>query len=109
MVKMEWKEFLKCMNHIKKWNDMLDDLYGNYHIDLVDLPVNFIVDDLVDMLELNCGDGANTISWWCWEADFGRNKDFGRIEREDGKVATIDSTRKLWDYLSGEEDIWETK
>ena len=28
---------------------------------------------------------------------------------EDGKVANIDSIRKLWDFLNDEEDIWETK
>lgn len=110
MVKMEWKKFLACMEHIKKWSDTIDDLYDNYKVDLADLSVNFIMDDLVDMLELNLGDKFETISWWCWEADFGRRKDgFTQIKREDGKVANIDSIRKLWDYLNDEEDIWETK
>lgn len=98
------------MERIKKWSDMVDDLYDKYNINLVELSTNSIVDDLVDMLELNLDDKSETISWWCWEADFGRKKDgFTQIKREDGKVANIDSIKKLWDYLNDEEDIWETE
>lgn len=110
MVKIVWKKFSDCMEHIKKWSDMVDDLYDKYNINLVELSTNSIVDDLVDMLELNLGDKSGIISWWCWEVDFGREKDeFTQIKREDGKVANIDSIRKLWDYLNDEEDIWETE
>lgn len=110
MVKMAWKKFSDCMERIKKWSDMVDDLYDKYNINPVELSTNSIVDDLVDMLELNLGDKSGIISWWCWEADFGRKKDgFTQIKREDGKVANIDSIRKLWDYLNDEEDIWETE
>lgn len=40
---------------------------------------------------------------------FGRKNEYTKIKRKDGKVANIDSVKKLWDYLNGEEDIWETK
>lgn len=109
MVKIGWKKFSNCIEGIKRWSDTVDELYGKYNINLIESPTNFLIDDLVDMLELNLDDKYETISWWCWEVDFGRKNEYTKIKRKDGKVANIDSVKKLWDYLNGEEDIWETK
>lgn len=74
MVKMAWKKFSDCIEGIKKWSDTVDELYGKYNINLIESPTNFLIDDLVDMLELNLDDKYETISWWCWEVDFWQKK-----------------------------------
>ena len=57
---------------------------------------------VVRLLELLTHDLDETISWWCWEADFGREEDF-HIYINDEPIDTS-TAEKLYDHLVDEAD-----
>jgi len=52
---------------------------------------------VVHLLSLLTHDTDDTISWWCWEANFGREEDF-HIYIDDKPIDTS-TPEKLYDYL----------
>ena len=55
---------------------------------------------VVDLLEKLMHDEDGTISWWCWEADYGRDDTMKIFVNDQAiDVSTVD---KLYDYLLNE-------
>lgn len=55
---------------------------------------------LVETLELALGDVEHWISWWCFEADYGRDPDFSATVTFNGELYNLDSAEKLYDFLT---------
>lgn len=103
---VDFKTFEKIIKEIKEWSNMLDNLYDSYKIELIEssLGCSSIVDHLINMLELNMEDKDGTISWWCWERDFGTNKPYIYVEVEEAEMIeyNLDSVKALYEFLTKE-------
>lgn len=96
---VDFKRFKSCIDTIQECSDWTDKLYEN-KIDLLQSPIDAIVEEFADLLMNEMHDDEAWISWYCWEIDFGRtNKDDLNVVTIDGKEYRIDSVKKLWDLL----------
>lgn len=102
-----FKEFETMMKHIVSVNDMIDSLC-KYHINLIDTDICWLIDHITNLLSKNLKDEHDTISWWCWETNFGRDAEMCIIENiKTGEEVAIDTIEKLWIYLTDEEKLWK--
>ena len=53
----------------------------------------------VDLLEELMGDDSETISYFCYDLEFGRKYYPGCITEEDGTEIDLSNAEKLWEYL----------
>lgn len=90
------EDFVKYINTLhEKWD--VDDKAYKLGIDLIDMPSCEQI--AVDLLELIMG-VEETIGWWCYEEDFGKNFNIGDLV--DGDIVPDLSTAEyLYDYLTG--------
>ncbi len=54
---------------------------------------------LIETLEIALKDKNHWISWWCFEADYGRDPDFIASVTWQGIEYNLDSPEKLYDFL----------
>lgn len=102
-----FNEFETMMKHIVSVNDMIDSLC-KHHIDLIDTDICWLIDHIINLLSKNLKDEHGTISWWCWETNFGRDAEMCIIENiKTGERVAIDTIEKLWIYLTDEEKLWK--
>ena len=103
-----FKEFKTMMQHIITVNDMIDDLDAKYHISAIDTDISWLCSDVADLLSKLLKDKADTLSWWCWETNFGRDTEMCIIQDvKTGKEVAIDTIEKIWLYLTDEEKLWK--
>lgn len=90
------EDFVKYINTLhEKWDT--DDKAYKLGINLTDMPS--CEQMAVDLLELIMG-AEETIGWWCYEEEFG--KDFNKGDLVDGDIVPDLSTAEyLYDYLTG--------
>ena len=107
------KDFCKTLNQLRAANDLKDNV-NKMIFTTTELETDFLsgygmvvdhADLVVHLLSLLMHDTDETISWWCWEADFGREEDF-HIYINDKPIDTS-TPEKLYDYLVGEADEGE--
>lgn len=99
-------KFVSIIETIKNREDLvskIDDICLEYRTLLRDdLPYssNIIIggeEEIVDLLTLIMKD-VDTISWWIWEEDFGRNFVMGDFTNGDKNI-DLSTAEKLYDYL----------
>lgn len=96
---VDFKRFKSYIDTIQECSDWTDKLYEN-KIDLLQSPIDAIVNALANLLMNEMHDDGEWINWYCWEIDFGRtNKDNLNVVTIDSKEYRIDSVKKLWDLL----------
>lgn len=55
---------------------------------------------LIETLEIALGDVEHWISWWCVEADYGREDGFAASVTCNGKNYILDTPEALYDFLT---------
>lgn len=55
---------------------------------------------LIETLEIALGDVEHWISWWCFEADYGREEDFAASVTWNGENYNLDTPEALYDFLT---------
>lgn len=55
---------------------------------------------LIETLEIALGDIEHWISWWCFEADYGRDPGFTSNINRHGKTYNLDTPEALYDFLT---------
>ena len=99
------KDFCNALEQLKEANDLKDNV-NHMIFTATKVETDFLsgygmsVDHaglVVHLLELLMHDTDDTVSWWCWEADFGRKEDF-HIFINDEPIDTS-TPEKLYDYL----------
>jgi len=55
---------------------------------------------LVETLEIALGDVEHWISWWCFEADYGRDPDFAASVTWHGESYNLNTPEALYDFLT---------
>lgn len=102
-----FKEFEKMLKHIISTSDMVDELY-KYHIDFIETDAVGLIDHVINLLSKILKDKYETLSWWCWETNFGRDKEMCIIQDvKTEKEVAIDTIEKIWLYLTDEEELWK--
>jgi len=102
-----FNEFKTMMDRIISVNDMADELY-KYNIDFIETDIGWLIDHVINLLNKILKDNHDTLSWWCWETNFGRDKEMCIIQDvKTGKEVAIDTIEKIWLYLTDEEELWK--
>lgn len=97
-----FKKFDEIIEKVKEFSDF-ENTMSDYGIDLCYSAAADMADEIIKLLALLIDDKENWLSWYCWEADFGRkNKDGFNIVEINGKEYKIDSTKKLWNLIKQE-------
>lgn len=55
---------------------------------------------LIETLEIALGDVEHWISWWCLEADYGRDPDFAASVTWHGENYNLNTSEALYDFLT---------
>lgn len=97
---VDFPRFASYMEKIQDCNDWMDELY-KLNINLFETPVDDILSNFVDFLAREMHDTNEWISWYCWETDFGRDKNMNQIE-VDGETITIDNFKALYEFITEE-------
>lgn len=104
------KEFVEIIDRLRNYNDLQNkindlfkDLIDNNEQDFCNAGSICIGHEtiVVELLE-NIFNDKDTLSWWLYECDYGRNFKLGYMQEEkEGKIINIDlsNTEKLYDYL----------
>lgn len=99
--------FVACINVLQEGDDMArrinrvvheynrDDWINGYAFS--DSPAET---KLIETLELALGDKEHWISWWCFEADYGRDPGTKAEIKAGDKYYVLDSPHKLYDFLT---------
>lgn len=100
------KEFVEIIERLKNYNDLqekIDDLFN----DLIDNKENDFCNAgsicighetiVVKLLE-NMFNDKDTISWWLYECNYGRDFSLGDLE-VNGVAIDLSTAEKLYDYL----------
>lgn len=109
---MTFEEFDKYLNSIKAVYDLTSDLYSLYNIDIVDNSViSNIETNCVKLLELIFNDSFETISYYCYDLNFGKesNKlkdgwDIQDVTDNKQQNYILNSNKALYDYLTRNEE-----
>lgn len=100
-------EFVRIINDLKEANDFvvevnnkarkLSDAIKSDFFNAQSLAISH--EDLVIRLLENIFDETETIGWWIYELDYGREYTEGCLT-ENGKVIDVSTAEKLYDYLT---------
>ena len=100
------KEFVEIINRLKNYNDLqdkIDDLFNsnidNKENDFMNAGSICIGHEtiVVELLK-NIFNDKDTISWWLYECNYGRDFSLGDLE-ENGVEIDLSTSEKLYDYL----------
>ena len=100
------KEFVEIIERLKNYNDLqdkIDDLFknniDNKEMDFMNAGSICIGHEsvVVELLE-NMFNDKDTISWWLYECNYGRDFSLGDLE-VDGIEIDLSTAEKLYDYL----------
>ena len=100
------KEFVEIIERLKNYNDLqdkIDDLFksniDNKEMDFMNAGSICIGHEtiVVKLLE-NIFNDKDTISWWLYECNYGRDFSLGDLE-VDGIEIDLSTAEKLYDYL----------
>lgn len=99
------EEFVAHIKGLKLEFDKLNKLYSEFGIDTIEMPWCYSSNHFIDLLEQSMGDEYGNISWWCYETDFGRDKNMNKIYDAFGKkvIAVLNTPEDLYDYLVKED------
>lgn len=100
------EHFARILNTLRDREDLvgkINDVIREYRTLLrEDLDANSIViggeDEILDLLEIIMKDNNGDISFFCWEADFGRDFELGDYTIN-GTNVDISTAEKLYDHL----------
>ena len=101
------KEFVEIIERLKNYNDLqnkINSLFNN----LIDNEENDFCNAgsicighekiVTNLLKNMFNDKDDTISWWLYECNYGRNFELGNLE-VNGKAIDLTTSEKLYDYL----------
>ena len=100
------KEFVEIIERLKNYNDLqdkIDDLFksniDNKEMDFINAGSICIGHEtiVVKLLE-NMFNDKDTLSWWLYECNYGRDFSLGDLE-VDGIEIDLSTAEKLYDYL----------
>lgn len=100
--------FVACLKVLQDSDDMarrINRIVREYNRDDFISGYSFINTDtetkLIETLEMAMNDINNWISWWCFEADYGRNKSIvdHTVTNGDTKHFEITTAEQLYDFL----------
>lgn len=100
------QEFVNIINRLRNYNDLqnkIDELFeeniDNREMDFMDAGSICIGHEtiVVRLLE-NIFNDKNTISWWLYECNYGRDFSLGDLE-DNGVEIDLSTPEKLYDYL----------
>lgn len=103
------QEFVNIINRLRNYNDLqnkIDELFeeniDNREMDFMNAGSICIGHEtiVVRLLE-NIFNDKNTISWWLYECDYGRDFSLGDLE-DNGIEIDLSTPEKLYDYLKKE-------
>lgn len=106
------KEFVEIIERLKNYNDLqdkIDDLFksniDNKEMDFMNAGSICIGHEtiVVKLLE-NIFNNKDTISWWIYECNYGRDFSLGDLE-VDGIEIDLSTAEKLYDYLIKETEV----
>lgn len=105
------EDFCNALEQLKEANDLKDNV-NHMIFTATKVETDFLsgygmsvdhADLVVHLLELLMHDTDDTISWWCWEADFGRKENF-HIYIDDEPIDTS-TPERLYDFLMEINDV----
>lgn len=98
--------FVACINVLREGDDMacrINQVVNEYKRgDFIDGYAFSNTDTetkLMETLEIALGDKDHWISWWCIEADYGRDPEFAAEVSWNGESYNLDTPEKLYDFL----------
>lgn len=106
------KEFVEIIERLKNYNDLqdkIDDLFksniDNKEMDFMNAGSICIGHEtiVVRLLE-NIFNDKDTISWWLYECNYGRDFSLGDLE-VNGVAIDLSTAEKLYDYLIKEAEV----
>ena len=106
------KEFVEIIERLKNYNDLqekIDDLFknniDNKEMDFMNAGSICIGHEtiVVKLLE-NIFNDKDTISWWLYECNYGRDFSLGDLE-VNGVEIDLSTAEKLYDYLIKEAEV----
>lgn len=97
---VDFNKFASYMKKIQDCSDWMDELY-KYRIDLLESPTDRLLSGFIDLLSNEIHDVNEWINWYCWETDFGRDKNMNWIEVDDEKII-IDNFKALYEFITKE-------
>lgn len=114
---MDKDRFCKIINQLKASEEMCgrinEIIYEYSNVLCTDFVNGYTFDGfhssiVVELLEEILGDKYETVSWWCWETNFGKGKDkFGVepiITLDAGTEIRLNTPEELYDFLIQERD-----
>lgn len=103
------EHFVSCIECMRELDDMASEInetamkYGRN-----DFISGYAFDDadcqtkLMETLEMALGDKEHWVSWYCLEANYGRDDNFAAEVTIDGKTMELRTPEDLYDYLTSE-------
>lgn len=105
------EDFCKALHQLQAANDLKNNI-NHMIFSATDVESDFLsgygmsvdhADLVVHLLELLMHDTDDVISWWCWEADFGRKENF-HIYIDDEPIDTS-TPEQLYNFLMEINDV----
>jgi len=98
---ISYEKFEQIIEHIQQQIDKDKKLTEYLHEILLDgysvcKISDVIVEDLIQVLQIDLLDKVDTIEWWIWECDFGKQHP---TIVDGGTTYVLDTIKKLYDYL----------
>lgn len=99
-------KFITIMNHLRNREDLAEDIMNvhlKYNIPVEEIkpncPRDFGIEEFIlELMEDMFKDSQSLIRTWCYEADFGRDKD-NRVFFYNGKAVDLVEAEDLYDLL----------
>ena len=100
------KEFIEIINRLRDYNDLQDKINDLFKDNIDNKEMDFMNagsicighETIVVRLLENMFNDKDTISWWFYECDYGRDFSLGDLE-VNGVAIDISTAEKLYDYL----------
>ena len=100
------QEFVKIINRLRDYNDLQHKIQDLFRDNIDNKEMDFINagsicvghETIVVKLLENMFNDKNTISWWLYECNYGRDFSLGDLE-VDGVEIDLTTSEKLYDYL----------
>jgi hypothetical protein len=103
------EHFVACLNVLRDGDDMarrinkiVDEYRRGDFINGYAFSNDNAETKLIETLEIALGDVNHWISWWCIEADYGRDPEFAASVTWNGQSYNLDSPENLYDFLIAE-------